>query len=265
MTLEDFLIKNKIPGICGIDTRHLTEIIRDNGAMNACIADEVTDKVKENLKKYRISSDCTKKVSTKKAAEYAAQGEEKYKVALIDLGVTKSLIDSLTKRGCKVIAFPYNTTAEDVLKVSPDGIMLSNGPGDPVDNSLCIDQIKKLIGKKPIFGVGMGHELFGLSVGAQTEKMKHGHRGGNPVKNVTTGRVFISSQNHGYAVKCDSLPESAVLTHINVNDGTCEGIEYPSLKAFTLQFPPEACPGPTEAMQMTDKFCKMMEDEKVCR
>ena len=265
MTLEEFLVKHKIPGICDIDTRYLTEIIRDNGAMNACITDEVTDKVKESLKKYRVASDCTKKVSTKKSAEFAAEGEEKYKVALIDFGVTKSLIASLTKKGCRVITFPYNTTAEDILKVSPDGIMLSNGPGDPVDNSLCIEQIKKLLGIKPIFGVGMGHQLTALALGGKTVKMKHGHRGGNPVKNVETGRVFITSQNHGYMVDIENIPEGAVLTHVNVNDGTCEGINYPSLKAFTLQFPPEACPGPTEAMHMTEKFCKMMEDEKVCR
>ena len=142
--------------------------------------------------------------------------------------------------------------------MSPDGIMLSNGPGDPVDNSLCIDQIKKLIGKKPIFGVGMGHELFALSVGAQTEKMKHGHRGGNPVKNVTTGRVFISSQNHGYAVKCDSLPESAVLTHINVNDGTCEGIDYPEWNAFTIQFDPVLCTNTKDANILLQRFVDMM-------
>ena len=264
MTLDEFLKQYEIPGIYGIDTRELTEIIRENGCMNAAVVNEVTDEVLSAVKNYRIS-DAVKTVSDNTVKEYPAQGKEKYRVALLNYGVTESLIATLTKRGCHVTCLPYNTTAEEVFKLSPDGIMLSNGPGDPKDNSLCIEQIKKLIGKKPIFGVGMGHELMALALGGVTFKMPHGHRGGNPVKNVETGRVFITSQSHGYAVDIEKLPKDAVVTHVNVNDNTCEGMDYPSLKAFTLQFPPEACPGPTEAMKMTDKFCKMMEDEKVCR
>lgn len=254
MTVDKFLKDNKIPAICGIDTRELTEIIRDSGVMTACITDEVKADTVQKLNNCAVTGALESVAGEKKV--YDAQGEEKYNVVMIDYGALQSTVKQFTSKGCKITALPYTATAQEVLALSPDGIILSQGPGDPAENAACIDTVKALAGKKPIFGIGLGHQLFALAQGAVTEKMKFGHRGASqPVKCNKSGKVLITSQNHGYAVKTDSLPEGAVITHINVNDATAEGVDYPALKAFTLQFAADA----------SDKFCKMMEEEKACR
>lgn len=264
ITLDKFLKDNEIVGLCGIDTRELTEIIRDNGVMPACIADEVTPELIQNLKNFKITD--ALKNTAHEVKTYPAEGKEKYHVVMIDYGAERSTVEMLTSRGCRVTGVPYTASAEEVLALKPDGIFLSTGAGDPNENAECVATIKELVGQKPIFGIGLGHQLFALAQGAKVEKLKCGHRGaGQPVKSAVTGKVFITAQNHGYAVVADSLPMSAALMYTNVNDNTCEGIDYPSVKAFTLQFSPEACPAPTEAMTLTDKFCELMEEENAIK
>ena len=257
MTVDEFLKANKIPAICGIDTRELTEILRDNGTMNAAIVDEVAEDTVKNLAKHKIT-DALKKVSGKKKV-HKAVGKELYSIAMPDYGANASLIKMFTEKGCKVTCLPYNADAEQLLALDPDGIILPQGPGDPAENAACIDTVKQLTGKKPIFGVGLGHQLFALAQGAKTEKLKFGHRGASqPVKDIESGKVLITSQNHGYTVIPDTLPGTAKITHTTVNDATVEGVDYPTLKAFTLQFAPDA-------KSACEKFIKMMEEEKVCR
>ncbi len=257
MTVDEFLKEHKIPAICGVDTRELTEILREEGAMNACIADEVKSDTVAKLKDYKIT-DAMESVKADKKV-YPAEGEEKYNVVMIDYGACASVTKQFTENGCKITALDYTATADEVLALNPDGIILSQGPGDPMQNAECIETVKALAGKKPIFGIGLGHQIFALSQGATTEKMKFGHRGASqPVKCIKCSKVLITSQNHGYCVKADTLPEGAVITYQNVNDATLEGADYPALKAFTLQFP-------ADKKLMADKFCKMMEEEKKCR
>ena len=185
---------------------------------------------------------------------YPAEGEEKFNVVMINYGALKSTVKQFTAKGCKITALPYTATAEEVLALNPDGIILSQGAGDPAENTACIETVKALSGKKPIFAVGLGHQIFAIAMGAKTQKMLFGHHGASqPVKCIECGKVLITSQNHGYTVVTDTLPKDAVVTHINVNDATAEGIKYPALCAFTLQF----------NMDASDKFCKMME-EKAC-
>ena len=189
------------------------------------------------------------------------EGEGK-KVALLDLGAKKNIAQSLIERGCEVTVYPCDTKAEDILKTNPDGIMLSNGPGDPKENVEIIKEIRKLYESNvPIFAICLGHQLMALATGADTYKLKYGHRGGNhPVKDLSTGRVYISSQNHGYAVDTDSLdPNIAVPAFVNVNDGTNEGLKYTGKNIFTVQYHPEACPGPQDSSYLFDRFLKMME------
>lgn len=264
ITLDKFLKDNEIVGLCGIDTRELTEIIRENGSMPACIVDEVTPETAQKLKSFKIVD--ALKNTAGAAKTYPADGKEKFNVVMIDYGAERSTVEALTARGCRVIGVPYTAGAEEILALNPDGIFLSTGAGDPAECGECVEVLKELTGKKPIYGIGLGHQLFALAQGAKTEKLKCGHRGaGQPVKSAVTGKVFITAQNHGYAVKSDSLPMSAAVIYTNVNDNTCEGIDYPSIKAFTLQFPPEACPAPTEAMTLTDKFCELMEEENAIK
>ena len=178
----------------------------------------------------------------------------------MDYGAKKSIADNLLTRGCKVTVLPYNAAAEEVLNLNPDGIMLSNGPGDPADNPFCIEQLKKLLGKKPMFGICLGHQLLALAAGARTAKLKYGHRGANqPVRNVKTGRSYITSQNHGYAVLTEGLDKiGGELSYVNLNDNTCEGVDYPDLGAFTMQFHPEAHGGPHDMESAFDRFVNMM-------
>ena len=255
--LDEFLKKNNIPGLCGLDTRALTRMLREEGTMNAMICDTVPD-VLDALKNYAVRG-VVAEVSRKEPAVYPAEGETRFRVTLLDYGAKNNIIRSLTKRGCEVTVVPQNTSAEDILAGDPDGIMLSNGPGDPEENTYCIEQIRKLIGKKPIFGICLGHQLTALAMGGKTVKLKYGHRGANqPVKEVDGTRTYITSQNHGYAVVSESLGKEARVTFINANDKSCEGVEYPLLDCFTVQFHPEACGGPKDTDFLFDRFIEKM-------
>lgn len=255
--LDEFLKKNNIPGLCGLDTRALTRMLREEGTMNAMICDTVPE-VLDALKNYAVRG-VVAEVSRKEPTVCPAEGETRFRVTLLDYGAKNNIIRSLTKRGCEVTVVPQNTSAEDILAGDPDGIMLSNGPGDPEENTYCIEQIRKLIGKKPIFGICLGHQLTALAMGGKTVKLKYGHRGANqPVKEVDGTRTYITSQNHGYAVVSESLGKEARVTFINANDKSCEGVEYPLLDCFTVQFHPEACGGPKDTDFLFDRFIEKM-------
>lgn len=256
-TLDELLKAKNIPGIYGVDTRELTRIIREEGVMNAVICDEIPEDLND-IKRYTVTG-VVAQVSRKEKEVFPADGEKKFSVTLIDYGAKQNIIRCLTARGCEVTVVPQNTPAADILADAPDGIMLSNGPGDPQENVYCIEQIKHLIGHIPIFGICLGHQLTALAMGGQTVKLKYGHRGGNqPVSEVGGGRTYITSQNHGYAVVAESLTGKGVQTFINANDGSCEGMEYPGLDCFTVQFHPEAASGPRDTAFLFDKFTKMM-------
>ncbi|MBQ0052623.1 MAG: carbamoyl phosphate synthase small subunit [Treponema sp.] len=278
--LDGFLKAQNIIGICGIDTRKLTKILREAGVMNGMLVSddvcpEVTPALLEEIKKYVIV-DAVKSVQgamvqepLKNAVEpkltefYTkgyADGNGK-KVALFDFGAKANIQRELERRGLEVTVVPYDTTAEKIISEGYDGVMLSNGPGDPAENVGVIAEIKKLCdyGKLPIFGICLGHQMLALANGARTSKLKYGHRGGNqPVKDLESGRVYISSQNHGYAVENDTLPANAKLSFINTNDGTCEGVNYTNIPAFSVQFHPEACGGPHDTNFLFDKFVRMI-------
>jgi len=263
-TIEHFLKEQDIPGISGIDTRALTKILREKGTMNGMITtngsfdlEEVTKRIREYSVKGVVMKTTTKEV-------YTIPGEGK-KVALLDCGAKNNIARSLNMRGCQVTVYPADTPAEEILKTKPDGIMLSNGPGDPEENVEIIKEVKKLYDSNvPIFAICLGHQLMALATGAKTYKLRFGHRGGNhPVKDLETGRVYISSQNHGYAVDEQSLdPNVAVPAFVNVNDGTNEGLKYVGKNIFTVQYHPEACPGPQDSGYLFDRFIRMMEEGK---
>ena len=260
--LEKFLRDKNVPGICGIDTRAVTRIIREEGVMNAAICADIShDKLKklqEDLRHYRVKEPVAG-VSAKECAVYPAWSDKKFNVTLIDYGAKRNIIRSLQSLGCEVTVVPYDTSAEKILENAPDGIMLSNGPGDPTDNKYSIEQIKKLIGKVPIFGICLGHQLTALAMGGKTIKLKYGHRGANqPVKEVYGCRTYITSQNHGYAVLSESLRGAGREIFYNANDMSCEGMEYPDKMCFTVQFHPEACGGPKDTGFLFEKFINLM-------
>lgn len=263
-TIQNFLKKYDIPGIAGIDTRALTKILRESGTMNGMITTkeyENLDEVMPRLKAYRTG----KVVEKVTCREKSVMKNDGYKVALLDLGAKRNIARSLHERGCEVTIYPAGTKAEEILASTPDGIMLSNGPGDPKDCGSIIDEVRKLYESEvPIFAICLGHQLMALATGADTYKLKYGHRGGNhPVKDLETGRVYISSQNHGYAVDTKSLnPDVAVPAFENVNDKTNEGLKYTGKNIFTVQFHPEACPGPQDSGYLFDRFIRMMEVKK---
>ena len=259
--LNDLLVRNNIPGICGVDTRRLTRIIRDHGVMNACICENPPEDV-SFIPDYRVSG-VVNEVSCKEVTRLPAFGEAKYKVSLIDYGVKKSICEYLRVKGCDVSVFPASSSAEKILADDPDGIALSNGPGDPAENVFQIEQIRKILGKKPMFGVCLGHQLTALAAGGKTYKLKFGHRGANqPVKEIKSGRTYITSQNHGYAVDAASLAGKGEISFINANDGSCEGVDYPALDCFTVQFHPEAAAGPLDTNFLFDRFIGMMSRRK---
>ena len=282
-TISNFLTKNDIPGIAGIDTRALTKVLREKGTMNGMITtNEAYDleEVIKLLKKHKVTKvvekvTCKEKCSFK-AKEYnptdadlARSGLKvhpykmgNFKVALLDYGSKDNITDCLLKRGCDVTIYPASTKAEEILGDKPDGIMLSNGPGDPKECVEIIEEIKKLYNSEvPIFAICLGHQLMALACGADTHKLKYGHRGANhPVKDLSTGRVYISSQNHGYVVEDGTMKESiAEKSFINANDGTIEGYHYIGKNIFTVQFHPEACAGPQDSEFLFDEFIQMME------
>ena len=263
-TIQNFLKQYDIPGIAGIDTRALTKLLREKGTMNGMITTDAAYKLEEiipRLKAYNTGK-VVERVTCEEKTVLKGEGP---KVALMDFGAKDNIAKSLNERGCEVTVYPAFTKAEEILKTNPDGIMLSNGPGDPKECTSIIEEIKKLYDSEvPIFAICVGHQLMALATGADTKKMKYGHRGGNhPVKDLETGRVYISSQNHGYVVDTETLnPEIAVPAFINVNDKTNEGLKYTGKNIFTVQFHPEACPGPQDSGYLFDRFLKMMEVTK---
>ncbi len=263
-TIDHFLKEQDIPGISGIDTRALTKILREKGTMNGMITtngDYDLEEVKARIKEYAVTG-VVLKTSTKE--KYVLPGNGK-RVALMDYGAKRNIARSLNERGMEVTVYPADTPAEEVLKDKPDGIMLSNGPGDPAENVDIIKEVRKLYESDvPIFAICLGHQLMALATGAETYKLKYGHRGGNhPVKDLETGRVYISSQNHGYAVNMETVdPKIAEEAFVNVNDGTNEGLKYVGKNIFTVQYHPEACPGPQDSGYLFDRFLRMMEEGK---
>ena len=254
--LDTYLKEQGVPGLCGVDTRELTRIIREHGVMNAAICDEIPADLTP-IKTYAVTG-VVEAVSCKESSVYPAEGEERFRVSLIDYGAKRNIVRELQKRGCTVTVLPATTSAEDILAADPDGVMLSNGPGDPAENTYQIEQIRKLLGKVPMFGICLGHQLTALAAGGSTYKLKYGHRGVNqPVRDVEGVRTYITSQNHGYAVDSDTVKLGKV-RFANANDGTCEGIDYPELKAFTVQFHPEACTGPKDTSFLFDRFVDLM-------
>ena len=257
-TLDKFLKEKGIAGLKGLDTRAITRIIRENGVMNAAIFDEKPNGVSDVIKKYSVIN-AVKSVSTDKRYTVNPNGKAEFKVALIDYGAKANIIRSLLKRGAEVEVFPSTATAEEILDYAPSGVMLSNGPGDPTENATAIAEIKKIIGKFPVFGICLGHQLVALSMGGKTYKLKYGHRGANqPVKSLTENRTFITSQNHGYAVDAKSLNGVAREIFVNANDKSNEGLIYEGKKCFTVQFHPEAAAGPLDTGFLFDKFADMM-------
>ena len=279
-TLDEFLKKRGICALQGVDTREITRIIREEGVMNAKICDEIPEDFSEienyavkdvvktasrkEIKKFPASVSSSASASSSESASDSASdsdGTRKkgYSVALIDYGAKKNIIRSLNERGCDVTVFPCSSSAEEILKTDPDGIMLSNGPGDPAENIYEIEQIKKLIGKKPIFGICLGHQLSALAMGGKTAKLKYGHRGANqPVRLSGSHKTYITSQNHGYAVLSESIKGKGKILFENANDRSCEGIIYEKENCFTVQFHPEASAGPRDTSFLFDKFIDMM-------
>ncbi len=298
MTIQQFLEEQGVPGIAGIDTRALTRILREKGTMNGMITTDETYQLEEILPKLKdyttgkvvervtcqaeytlagakelsdngpvsgssrfVREDYEKGIREKKPGMVRELNGRGLKVALLDLGAKDNIARSLLARGCEVTIYPAGTKAQEIIGTNPDGIMLSNGPGDPKACTEVIGEIRKLYETDiPIFAICLGHQLMALATGADTFKMKYGHRGGNhPVKDLETGRVYISSQNHGYVVDTDRLdPQVAIPAFINVNDGTNEGLSYTNKNIFTVQFHPEACPGPQDSGELFDRFIAMM-------
>lgn len=249
-TLDEYLKENGVVGVYGIDTRELTKAVREAGVMNAIISSKPQEYL-DKVYAYRIRN-AVKSVTCGEIERYNEGG--KYKVAVWDFGAKENIIRSLVSRGLECVRVPSTYTAEQILSLDVDGLMLTNGPGDPAENTDIIENLKKIAGKLPIFGICLGHQLFALAMGGKTRKMKFGHRGANqPVKQLETGRVFITSQNHGYEVVSSSVPVGK-LSFVNANDNTCEGFDYPELGAYTVQFHPEACAGPRDADFLFEKF-----------
>ena len=255
--LDRFLKERHIPGICGVDTRQLTRIIREEGVMNAVICDEIPADLAA-VQAYQVQG-VVAEVSCKQPQFYPATSKKKYDITLIDYGEKRGILRALRARGCDVTVVPHDTTAEEILQSGTDGVMLSNGPGDPKENVFEIAQIKKLIGRVPVFGICLGHQLTALAMGGDTMKLRYGHRGANqPVKDLFGTRTYITSQNHGYAVVADSLGDKGIVSFINANDGSVEGVQYPERRCFTVQFHPEACAGPIDTGFLFDRFLALI-------
>lgn len=262
--LDTFLKEKEIAGLYGIDTRDLTRVIREQGVMNGRITSLSPDEVSlDEIRSYRIK-DAVKAVSCMER-KFFKSDEGRYTVALMDFGLKENIKRELLKRGCDVWVLPWDTPCKDICDLAPDGIMLSNGPGDPADNTELIQNLREILNTGIMtFGICLGHQLLALAHGFETYKLKYGHRGANqPVKDLKTGRVYISSQNHGYAVKRETIDNDVGDEwFINVNDGTCEGIWYKKTRAFSVQFHPEACHGPHDTRYLFDLFVDRMEGSK---
>ena len=270
-SLGDYLREQTIVGIQEIDTRMLTRIIRDEGAMNGIISSVDLD---ENslLKKVKAAPsmtgmDLAKVVTTPNSYDWIMEKGERrkevarFKIGAIDFGIKHNILRLLESHGCEVTVFPATATATEILKINPDGIFLSNGPGDPAAVTYGIETVKSLLGKKPIFGICLGHQILALALGADTYKLKFGHRGCNhPVKNLETGKVEITSQNHGFAVDPETIPKNVVITHNSLNDQTVEGLKCTDVPAFSVQYHPESSPGPHDSRYLFEEFIKLMSE-----
>ncbi|WP_262392683.1 glutamine-hydrolyzing carbamoyl-phosphate synthase small subunit [Sporolactobacillus inulinus] len=262
-SLSEWLDEYDVPGIEGIDTRKLTKIIREHGTLRGKIvsADADPSAVAEQLKKWPLPTDQISRVSTKSA--YVAPGSGA-RIVLVDFGAKQGILRECIKRNLDVVIVPYQTSAHDILKLNPDGVLLSNGPGDPKEVPEAIDTVHELLGKVPLFGICLGHQLFALASGANTVKMRFGHRGVNhPVKNLRSGKFVITSQNHGFTVEPESLVGTDLeITHRAINDGTIEGLRHTKYPAFSVQYHPEASPGPDDSQDLFDEFLSMIESNK---
>ena len=264
-TLSEIMEQYGIPGIYGIDTRKLVRSIRDLGSRKALITDADTS-LPDGLSKlaaYEIPKNAVELVSRKKIQQYQIPGGS-YQVAAIDCGMKQNIVRSFNNRNCSVTVFPWNTSAKEIEKIKPDGIFLSNGPGDPTDVYPVIELVKQLRGEYPVFGICLGHQIISLAYGAKTYKLKFGHRGGNhPVKNLITGKIEITSQNHSYAVDRESLADTRLqVTHLNLLDQTIEGVACKEDRVFSVQYHPESAPGPQDSGYLFDQFIEMMEEAK---
>ena len=265
-TINEYLRENGIPGICGIDTRALTRRLRNHGTMGGVIATGETIDVEDMKKRVLghpnlMGADHVLQVTI---GESYTMPNEGYRIALMDFGAKLNIARSLHHQGCEVIVVPATATANEILALDPDGIMLSNGPGDPTDVTFAINAVRELIGKRPMFGICLGHQIIGLALGGSTYKLKFGHRGANhPVKDLASGRVHITSQNHGYAVDAKSIPSKDVaVSHINLNDDTVEGLKHLTLPVFSVQYHPEASPGPWDSNYLFDQFMDLIKQER---
>ncbi|WP_313628131.1 carbamoyl phosphate synthase small subunit [Enterococcus italicus] len=260
LTLDQFLKNKGIPGIAGIDTRALTKKIREVGTMKASIVDigDQFEHAYDQLKAAVLPTNQVQQVSTSKAYPSPGTG---HNVVIVDFGLKHSIMREFSKRSCNLTVLPYNATAEEILALAPDGVMLTNGPGDPKSLPEAVKMIQGIQGKLPIFGICLGHQLFALANGADTYKMKFGHRGLNhPVREIATGKIDFTSQNHGFAVSAESIDQEALMiTHVEVNDETIEGIRHRKFPAFSVQFHPDAAPGPHDAVHLFDEFIELME------
>jgi carbamoyl-phosphate synthase small subunit len=259
--LNDYLKSENVIGLYGIDTRKLTRILRESGVMNGAITDDISKKEEllQKIKDYSII-DSVKAVTVEKSEQYLAENA-KYNIVLLDYGYKNNIMKSLKKRGCNVTVLPALTPPEEIIAMRPDGIMLSNGPGDPAENVEVIEGLKVLFNSEiPIFGICLGHQLMALANGAKTAKLKYGHRGANhPVKDIALGRTYITSQNHGYAVVADTMDNAiGEISHISMNDETVEGVRYKDKPVFTVQFHPEASPGPMDSGYLFDEFIEVI-------
>lgn len=262
-SLGQLLKEYGIPGISEIDTRMLTRKLRNYGTMKGLITtgNERVEELAERLNISKLMTDQVARTSTSNVFSSPGQGE---RIVLVDFGAKSGILRELTKRGCDVVVVPHNTTADEIRRLAPDGIQLSNGPGDPKDVPYAVKMISELLGEYPIFGICLGHQLFALACGAETTKLKFGHRGGNhPVKELATNRCYITSQNHGYTVLEDSVNNTPLsVTHINNNDRTIEGLKHNTFPAFSVQYHPEAAPGPYDSSYLFDEFLQMIRTHK---
>jgi len=266
--LGEYLKENNILGIEGIDTRALTLHIREQGAMKAILStvdfDESSLVDKVRLSRGLVGLDLVKEVTIPKKYVYAQIKDAKFKVVVLDCGVKYNILRELLRHKCNVTVLPARTTAKEVLSNYPDGVLLSNGPGDPAAVDYVVKTVAELIGRVPIFGICLGHQMLGLALGGKTYKLKFGHHGANhPVKDLRTGKVYITSQNHGFCVDIDSLPKKDIeLTHLNLNDATSEGMRHKKLPVFSVQFHPESAPGPQDAEYLFAEFARLMQKSK---